>query len=75
MRLFYSTLFREKCRAGIFFRFTRRKKRIVLERKISEGIADFEKSITFASLLAAVALESATKTRKSNTDKKRKEGS
>ena len=72
MKLFYSTLFREKCRAGIFFRFTGRKKRIVLERKISEGIADFEKSITFASLLAAVALESATKTRKSNTDKEKR---
>ena len=72
MKLFYSTLFREKCRARFFFRFTGRKKRIVLERKISEGIADFEKSITFASLLAAVALESATKTRKSNTDKEKR---
>ena len=49
-----------------------RQEKSYLPRKISEGIADFEKSITFASLLAAVALESATKTHKSNTDKKEK---
>gem|GEM_PF-1019275 len=33
MKLFYSTLFREKCRAGFFFRFTRREQENTLAEK------------------------------------------